>query len=55
MILKLVALMVFYLVVTPLGWILRLFARDPLGEGEDSDTYWVDCKSFRSSDMTRQR
>jgi hypothetical protein len=36
---------VFFAVITPLGWLMRLFGRDPLAQGKDAEP---DCFRVRS-------
>lgn len=39
----------FFLVITPIGLLVRLFAEDPMHRAfeADSDTYWSDCRADR--------
>jgi hypothetical protein len=47
--------LLFYLVITPLGWMLRLFGHDPLAKKRrQADSYWEPHESS-SSGPTRYR
>jgi len=38
---------IYYLVITPIGFVVRLFVRDPLQREFDrsATTYWMDCRT----------
>lgn len=42
----------FFLIITPIGLLVRLFAEDPMQRGFDAEaqSYWSDCRSERSSE-----
>ncbi len=42
----------FYLVITPVGLLVRLAGRDPMGRrfARDASSYWVDARSARSKE-----
>lgn len=45
---------VFYLLLTPIGLLLRILGKDPLTKGPDAsqDTYWI-VKEYRTRDASR--
>jgi Saxitoxin biosynthesis operon protein SxtJ len=45
---------VFFLVVTPIGWLMRLFGRRPLVHTEHDGGFWQDPTSGGRSDMENQ-
>lgn len=57
MILRLLATAVFYLVVTPLAWVMRRLGRDPLRRALDpaAETYWTNYVNSTAADLRRQR
>ncbi len=53
----LLIIMLFYGVVTPVGWAMRAAGKDPLRLRRDpeSSSYWIDCREgSKTSDMRRQ-
>ncbi|MEE3330337.1 MAG: SxtJ family membrane protein [Myxococcota bacterium] len=42
----------FFVVITPIGVLVRLFAEDPMHRGfeADSDSYWSDCRADRPNE-----
>jgi hypothetical protein len=57
MILRIVATILFVMVVTPIALVMRLLSRDPLQRRLDSaaDSYWTDYSQSQSADMMSQR
>jgi hypothetical protein len=45
---------VFFLVITPIGWLMRLFGRRPLVHRERDGGFWVAPASGGRSDLERQ-
>lgn len=37
--------LVFFLILTPVGWSMRMFGRDPLRLKEKADSYWIERKT----------
>jgi len=52
----LVMLLLFYLLVTPMGLIMRMFRRDQLGLTYDfeRESYWINTNDTRHMDMRQQ-
>lgn len=45
--------LVFFVVLTPLGFIVRLFGRDPLGlRSRVTKSYWIERKSSGEAEAT---
>lgn len=45
--------MVFYLIFTPVGWIMRLAGRDPLRLKQGGNSYWIARDPDRKTDYER--
>lgn len=45
---------VFFGVVTPIGWIMRVFGRRPLVHRANEDSFWLDPASGGRSDLDHQ-
>jgi hypothetical protein len=45
---------VYFLVITPIGLLMRLFGRNPLRHRERDDSFWVSMQSGGRSDLDRQ-
>ncbi len=53
----LLIMVLFYGVITPVGWAMRAVGKDPLRLRRDtqSSSYWIDCREeSKTSDMRRQ-
>ncbi len=45
---------VFFVVVTPIGWMMRAFGRRPLVHRSEGDSFWLDPASGGRSDLDHQ-
>ncbi len=47
---RIILTLVFFLVVTPIGQVMRLFGRSPIARGRRSDSYWTDVEPHSYGD-----
>ena len=45
---------VYFVVLTPIGWLMRLFGHDPLRHPDRDGGFWVSAPSGGRSDLVRQ-